>query len=466
MKRIVRLSFLLVFICFFASSCTDGYDDFDAAMRAYYKYNSTSARDPSGRDEDKIIKLFTKSIESGDLSRSDLILAYECRGEMWFRRKKIYDKAITDYTKIIELKPKDASAYNMRGRAWYRIGNYDKAIADYTKAIEFNPMNDAYYSNRGYAWFEKEDYDRAITDYKKAIELNPKNAEYNDTLKRAMSKKAEQVAAKKEKDATVYNKRGIAWYEKKNYDKAIADFTKAIELNPRDDVLYHNRGNAWYRKGNYDKAIANYTKAIELNPKDDDYYNMRGIAWYEKKNYDKAIADFTKAIDLNPKEGAYYHNRGDAWFNKEDYDRAIANFTKAVELDPKNTKYNDKLKRAMSKKAEQVAAKEEPVRAVSVTLEDANGREITLKIKDSDKVYLWEDQKGGNKYITVFNVKLQKTGENTYSSVDSPGATSIVRFKNYEEYYSVKNKIEDYFGAEFVSVEPKYSKDDKERNKP
>ena len=398
MKRIVRLSFLLVFICFFASSCTDGYDDFDAAMRAYYKYNSTSARDPSGRDEDKIIKLFTKSIESGDLSRSDLILAYECRGEMWFRRKKIYDKAITDYTKIIELKPKDASAYNMRGRAWYRIGNYDKAIADYTKAIEFNPMNDAYYSNRGYAWFEKEDYDRAITDYKKAIELNPKNAEYNDTLKRAMSKKAEQVAAKKEKDATVYNK--------------------------------------------------------------------RGIAWYEKKNYDKAIADFTKAIDLNPKEGAYYHNRGDAWFNKEDYDRAIANFTKAVELDPKNTKYNDKLKRAMSKKAEQVAAKEEPVRAVSVTLEDANGREITLKIKDSDKVYLWEDQKGGNKYITVFNVKLQKTGENTYSSVDSPGATSIVRFKNYEEYYSVKNKIEDYFGAEFVSVEPKYSKDDKERNKP
>ena len=50
-------------------------------------------------------------------------------------------------------------------------------------------------------------------------------------------------------------------------DKTIADYTKAIELNPKLAMAYINRGNAYGRLKQFDKAIADLTKAIELDPK-------------------------------------------------------------------------------------------------------------------------------------------------------------------------------------------------------
>ena len=60
---------------------------------------------------------------------------------------------------------------------------------------------------------------------------------------------------------------------------------------------------------NADKAIADYSKAIKINPKFVKAYNNRGVAYSMKKQYELAIADFTKAIELDPKNGKAYHNR-------------------------------------------------------------------------------------------------------------------------------------------------------------
>ena len=70
---------------------------------------------------------------------------------------------------------------------------------------------------------------------------------------------------------------------KKDYDKAIADYDEAIELDPKDAVAYNNRGVAWYAKNEYDKAIADFNEAIRLDPEDAVAYINRGNAWYAKK---------------------------------------------------------------------------------------------------------------------------------------------------------------------------------------
>jgi tetratricopeptide (TPR) repeat protein len=77
------------------------------------------------------------------------------------------------------------------------------------------------------------------------------------------------------------------------------------------------------RKGDYDRAIADFNKAIELDPKDAIAYGGRGFAYSSKADYDRAIADLTKAIELDPKNARiYYYNRGKAYERKGGYDGA------------------------------------------------------------------------------------------------------------------------------------------------
>lgn len=89
-------------------------------------------------------------------------------------------------------------------------------------------------------------------------------------------------------DAEAYYNRGIAYDNKGEYDRAIADYNKALEINPRHAGAYNNRGLAYYSKGEYDHAIADYNKAIEINPRHAEAYNNRAVAYYYKGEYNKA----------------------------------------------------------------------------------------------------------------------------------------------------------------------------------
>ncbi len=60
---------------------------------------------------------------------------------------------------------------------------------------------------------------------------------------------------------------GRACLDKGKYDDAIADYEKAIALDPKYALAYTNRGVAYYRKGAFDRAIADHSKAIALEPK-------------------------------------------------------------------------------------------------------------------------------------------------------------------------------------------------------
>jgi tetratricopeptide (TPR) repeat protein len=94
------------------------------------------------------------------------------------------------------------------------------------------------------------------------------------------------------------------------------------------------RADAYDIKKDYDKAIADYGKLIELHPKDAEAYVARGAEYIQTGKYDLAIADFDKATELDPKDADAYYERGFAYNRKEEHDRAIADFKKAKELDP------------------------------------------------------------------------------------------------------------------------------------
>ena len=66
----------------------------------------------------------------------------------------------------------------------------------------------------------------------------------------------------KKEAAEKYFKLGVEKYDKKDYQGAIADYDKAIELNPKYADAYYKRGNAKHQLKQHKEAIADYDKAI------------------------------------------------------------------------------------------------------------------------------------------------------------------------------------------------------------
>ena len=186
---------------------------------------------------------------------------------------------------------------------------YKSGLNQDTKAIPRTHNDAETHNTRGIAYSENGDQDRAIATFSKVIELNPDLAD-------------------------AYNNRGVAYNIKGDYDRAIQDFNKAIQLRPDDANTYNNRGNAYSDETEHDRAIQDYNMAIELNPQLVEAYNNRGTVYYDKHNYDRAIQDFNKALELKPDYAKAYNNRGVAYQDESDYDRAIEDHNKAIELKP------------------------------------------------------------------------------------------------------------------------------------
>ena len=166
------------------------------------------------------------------------------------------------------------------------------------------------YYNRGLAYSNKWDDDRAIADYNEALRLDPKFT-------------------------FAYNNRGRTYWAKGDNDRAIADFNEALRLDPIFTLAYNNRGNAYGAKGDNDRAIADFNEALRLDPKFTFAYFNRGRAYRAKGDDDRAIADYNEALRLDPKDSLAYFNRGNAYWAKGDNDRAIADYNEALRLDPK-----------------------------------------------------------------------------------------------------------------------------------
>jgi dienelactone hydrolase/regulator of sirC expression with transglutaminase-like and TPR domain len=160
--------------------------------------------------------------------------------------------------------------------------------------------------NRGLERYRAEDMAGAIAAYTRAIELDRKYAD-------------------------AYNNRGVSYLLQKNYEAALADFNRSIELAP-SDLAYINRGNILFSQQKIEEAIADFSAGLKLKASAEGYAN-RGTAYQETNRDALALADYGRAIELNPRFGRAYVLRGLLLLKTGQDAAALKDLEKGFQLD-------------------------------------------------------------------------------------------------------------------------------------
>ena len=154
------------------------------------------------------------------------------------------------------------------------------------------------------------DYEKAIGDYTQALQSAP-----NLT--------------------PAYAGRGDAYFFNAQYQNALNDYAQAIKLtsDPKELAsLYTGRADALFMQGLYEVALADYSQALAYDSRNAEAYAGRGDALAILNQFDQAGSDFNAAIKLDPTRAQAYVKRGDLYFLRGKYKAAIADYDMALKL--------------------------------------------------------------------------------------------------------------------------------------
>ena len=221
-----------------------------------------------------------------------------------------------DYGVTEDTLPRTSGLLLDRGIMFSRLGNYEKAIADFTQVIQLNPNLSSGYVLRGRAL-----YANALRVIN--VHITSDNDITEDDEQDFEEEQSEEPSGTQ-----------LAGFKTEAFEQAISDFTRAIRLDNHNAVLFRERGQVYSSKGDFERAITDFNQALRLNSAFFQVYNNRGSAYFSIRNFNRAIADFTQAIQFNPGYANAYFNRGSVYFEINDFDRAIADFETVLLINP------------------------------------------------------------------------------------------------------------------------------------
>lgn len=166
---------------------------------------------------------------------------------------------------------------------------------------------------RSRAWLEKNEFDKALADVSEALRLEPNHA-------RAYVARARIAAAQQRPD-----------------DVSSA-CERALAIDPRDPFALEMRARLRAEAGEYDRAIGDLDRAIESLPNYFYLWSGRGFCREAKGDFDQALADFTEAVRLNPLDTFSRSERAVIHLRRQEFDQALADAEAALRADPKFAK--------------------------------------------------------------------------------------------------------------------------------
>ena len=129
----------------------------------------------------------------------------------------------------------------------------------------------------------------------------------------------------------------VAYYEKRDFERHLADQTQAIKLNPNYAETFHDRGIRYYdKKLIMDLLIPESDVAIKIVPNYPIAFNNQGSSYESKREENRVIQEVDQAIKINPAQAIASYNRGNILFATRDYSGAIKQYHQVIALQPAN----------------------------------------------------------------------------------------------------------------------------------
>src|SRR6266403_52860 len=210
---------------------------------------------------------------------------------------------------ILEQQPDHFDALILWAETAARQEDPEQAIQLYTRAINLRPGQATAYYKRGNLLKDRNQLEAALASYDQALALDP---DY----------------------ANAFCNRGVVLGILHRPDEALASYDRAIALNPGSALAYYNRGDVLRELKRLNEALASYNEAIAVRSDYAEAYCNRGVLLLELKEWDAALLSFNRCIELDSGIFHAYHNRGHALINMKQHAAAMASYDRASILDP------------------------------------------------------------------------------------------------------------------------------------
>lgn len=237
-------------------------------------------------------------------------IAFAAFAFLSFNQNKVWQNSGTLWTHVIKYYSNTTLPFGNRANYYRDIGETQKALDDYSTRINLKQDEASPFNSRARLYFnstKREDWLLSLADYNKAIELDPKNAEY-------------------------FCNRGAIHAKLNNLNAAIQDFNQGLAIDPTHKVGYLNRSIMYNMQGDIPKALSDIESYLRFDPYNADLWYESGICKRKLNREGDALLDFNKAIQYNAKKGIYYHERAKSLLSAGRKQDARADYYKAESL--------------------------------------------------------------------------------------------------------------------------------------
>ena len=250
------------------------------------------------------------------------------------------EKSLEDYDKAISLSPEFKRPLNNKALLLQDLERYEEALKIYDDIIEIDSSYWRAYSNKADIYYNLEDYNRAIYLYKKTLQIEENIYDIKSTANCFLKLKdtssaitfIDSIFVDTDLDSILIHESRFEFYVDylKDYERALLEINNILLLDPSSEN-YANRGMIYTLKNDFELALLDFEKSIQLDTENRSPYYFRAKMYEIQKKYVEQRNDLLFTIEMDPEDPEGYYYLSLSYFTSKNYFRCLHYLDQSIE---------------------------------------------------------------------------------------------------------------------------------------